>query len=755
MQTSNERMSLTIEMQNFKCYDAASFTFNDGISLLCGKSGSGKSTIFQAVLWCFYGTIKGIKPRGNKNSKSATFVVVRFDNYIIWRINSPKEFHVMGEGINLVDDEAQEFVNRLFGDESFFVTSSYLVQGERCLLLEGKNSEKVELLNSIIYGSPTGGNSDFFISQLKPLVIQTEGTLQALSMKKSILDSELKLLGTLKLDPGIDKPEQELTKRTLYLEELQLKKGIQQELMKRIEALRTEVSQSNEFHFRKGELDEVEHELHMKREKMQLSTKLLMKYNDYIAKMKQLEELGIEESALSSGGSGESYTIEIINKTKAIETIRAESIAICKKYNIEYNQSKVTSTINVISEVLKNYHSIDEYLEFKNFKPIEDQLELIDSLRKRVYQLTEAKSFKKCPFCGENVIISGGELKKPTNGDQVDGDLAQVKIKLSEAELLQKGHLRWKYLSEKFHDLEIHEEVLSMRKYKYQDIACMYESLKRIQVIDEPRVSSMIMINSNKLQEVQKKIKELKNIERVEPVDLSTLDKEITGLNRRKSVLEREISMSLEHDKKMKELKELNERVDPTIEEKLPLVRKEIQYYKDQLAILENIKKCNILRGKVASIGAEIQINMKKLSNLQNLLGIISRAEKMTYENAIDTINFSLQRIIPEIFDDPVSIELDSMKEKLSLSVNSRGRDAKFSSMSGGEMDRISLALLLSIGMIKTCPFLFIDESISSLDLEMKEKCIQAIRKYSTARFIIVVNHEAIEGSYDSVVNLD
>ncbi len=49
--------------------------------------------------------------------------------------------------------------------------------------------------------------------------------------------------------------------------------------------------------------------------------------------------------------------------------------------------------------------------------------------------------------------------------------------------------------------------------------------------------------------------------------------------------------------------------------------------------------------------------------------------------------------------------------------------------MSGGEGDRASLALTLALNRLSSCPLLMLDESIASLDLNMKEAAIRTIRE--------------------------
>ena len=72
--------------------------------------------------------------------------------------------------------------------------------------------------------------------------------------------------------------------------------------------------------------------------------------------------------------------------------------------------------------------------------------------------------------------------------------------------------------------------------------------------------------------------------------------------------------------------------------------------------------------------------------------------------------------------------------------------------LSGGEKDRISIALTLTLSTLLNTPIIMFDESMSSLDEEMRERCLELIKKYAGDKILINICHSTIEGYYDNII---
>ncbi len=78
----------------------------------------------------------------------------------------------------------------------------------------------------------------------------------------------------------------------------------------------------------------------------------------------------------------------------------------------------------------------------------------------------------------------------------------------------------------------------------------------------------------------------------------------------------------------------------------------------------------------------------------------------------------------------------------------------KINQLSGGEADRVSLALTLAMCRLSKSPILMLDESLSTLDTTTKEMAIKAMTHFTQnlGKTIIVIDHAAIQGNFDNTV---
>lgn len=154
----------------------------------------------------------------------------------------------------------------------------------------------------------------------------------------------------------------------------------------------------------------------------------------------------------------------------------------------------------------------------------------------------------------------------------------------------------------------------------------------------------------------------------------------------------------------------------------------------------------------------------ENVSDLQVLRQHAVDTECRILQQVVDSINASIDSVCGTLFERDISINL-SLFKTLKTSKNVKpvvnftiayngGTFENISQMSGGEGDRASLALTLALNRLSGCPILMLDESLASLDLNMKEAAIRTIRE-NTNNTVLVILHDGIEGIFDCVVDVD
>lgn len=172
--------------------------------------------------------------------------------------------------------------------------------------------------------------------------------------------------------------------------------------------------------------------------------------------------------------------------------------------------------------------------------------------------------------------------------------------------------------------------------------------------------------------------------------------------------------------------------------------------------VVEKQKCLTAKRQKVMSLNED-------LTALQRLKQNAIDVECKQLQDTVDTINSVLCDILPLFFNEPITMVLQlykllktkkQLKPGLNISIKYKGVEYdNINQMSGGEGDRISLALVLALNSVSNSPVVLLDECISSLDGTVKETCVEAMKSLE-GKTIICVDHEGVEGFYDKTIKV-
>ena len=157
---------MEIEIINFRSIEYRKFNIDTGFYLLSGNSGAGKSTLLESLEWVLYGG-KVVSPFHLKSKKELTKVSLFLNNLKIIRTKPPDKLIVKKEETVLESDEAQNYINQIFGSKLFWKTTSYLSQDYRHNLLFGSKDDKNEIIKELIYGIDISKqNPDYYLEKV-------------------------------------------------------------------------------------------------------------------------------------------------------------------------------------------------------------------------------------------------------------------------------------------------------------------------------------------------------------------------------------------------------------------------------------------------------------------------------------------------------------------------------------------------------------------------------------------------------------
>jgi len=536
---------MKIILKNFRCYTSKTFNFPDyGITLFSGESGKGKSTIFNAIQYCLYNSIK--KPCSyNKNSCS---VILYFKNITITRSTRPNTIKVIYNDIEYIDQEAQSVINSYFGDSTSFMICDYISQNNNSSILYLSPTEQKRVIESIAFTETD--NYSLINNKIKERLQEVDNLL---FQKRT----EINTLETFILTDIPEKPIESIKKKSSeifseikkYKEEYdklvnelnrlnELINNIDEDIPTKIKILNEELNRLTykDLSFIKNKIKDVQNHK-VKREKY---LSYLLKIKEYKTSLKKLKEEYIEErdipfdlSKLKKDYIDSQRFLELKDiNYKDIISSRGHKVKCwkCKEMNNIYKDNSYKPTENkysdqdfenalFVNDFIKNKRDIISNKEYN--KLIDEYNEIVENNKKSVLIKSQIKNLKKpeeiefIEECNEdldrlnkelneneyenNKVISLKKELEKLNKKNVENNITSIKNKIKEKnikkdELNEKiNTLKDEYYSRKKYesDLEIYNkysiklEKLEESKKEFQNLTKRNNNLQRIYEISK------------------------------------------------------------------------------------------------------------------------------------------------------------------------------------------------------------------------------------------------------------------------------
>lgn len=733
-----------LTLKNFRCWEDHSFDINEnGIILLSGISGKGKSTILNSIFYAITGTLKNISTFGK--DKKQVDVILKIDNIIITRGKNPTRFNVkrISDQKIFEQDEAQSIINEIFGSE--FKHISYIDQDNQ---------------HSFVYLSPEAKMT--FLRHLllkdEPIEKMKENTKSKLdSSKKELIeqDSKISISSSFLSNLIFKENKLKVQKRSITSENYQETLECQQTNLEKCKKNKNILLiKLKSFEKQLKEFNE--------------QSIILSKISNYKEQIKEFDD-----STLSSNLKQYSDQKLIYEKNQLYFETKNKYKEDCKLLN-EY-QSKIKDfkpenfkKIKVLEQII-SIQSIISELDEKIGEEKEDQLlkskEQLESKIKQNKIAMDQQNVYECPGCNLSLKLKDGILLtfEKVECKEIGSLQIQTKLEKDLATIQKELTLFEKNKEEYDKQFDLFDELS-----KNFDSECDFENL----LVSFKKEEKQFGIFQSKLNDIEKKVK-LYSIDdnNIEIDQDFNYNKTIENI----ATIKQQLKQYQELSTQLNQLKVIDSISDPTLsisetKEKISEYEEKIETYTKIIYDLETWKRTDETNKKYTELKDSIEKSkcakeylMDEVKCCEKLLYYIKDAETKSIFDFIDTLNSHASIYIEDFFpDEDMSVslvtnkELKSGKDKTGLffEVNYKNMIGDIDFLSGGQRDRVNLAFTLALSELVENRILLLDECISSLDAETSDIVVETLKEKYKGKLVLCVAHQVNTGVFDKVIKI-
>ena len=491
---------LSLSLQNFKKYKSYDIEFKQGLIGIIGKNGSGKSTIFEAILFALYGELK---TRGSKdtirNANASTKEVVsislefEFDN-TIYKVQ--REFRGKSLSANaklykneeLITSGAKEVTQSIISltkmGKDAFVNTLFASQKELTSLSTLKNEDRKKMIRKLLGLEKIDFVEKELIEKSRELKREISASVEYLlsdddikayiqrkaENEKAKKDLELQVKQKQKDIDVLNKQVEDIKKELTVYDKT---KDTKQKLYSKLELLKSSIDANIK---NEQKLSSELQELELKQKELDKLLPLKAQYEQLLEKLKEQDKL--KEYYLKKQGlqkEQEQLRIQYKKYTSDIKLLEEQSK---DRNNIEIKLSELKTTISSIDEQIKQYESKRNQL----LSQIGGEQKLIDDTKSKIANLKSIGKTSNCPTCTralldeyDNVINSLNDIVNTTQNTKIKE--LQYQINQCENELNNINKEKQTLNT----NLKQQQEQYSIVKYKLQELEKIKKEFKSVE----------------------------------------------------------------------------------------------------------------------------------------------------------------------------------------------------------------------------------------------------------------------------------
>jgi DNA repair exonuclease SbcCD ATPase subunit len=157
------------------------------------------------------------------------------------------------------------------------------------------------------------------------------------------------------------------------------------------------------------------------------------------------------------------------------------------------------------------------------------------------------------------------------------------------------------------------------------------------------------------------------------------------------------------------------------------------------------------------NISSTCDIHARRMAIAEKALEIVTGSRSQYVEKSTTEIADSVNVVLARLFDGRARYVMKpDDKDRIDAVLQLYGReDVDLSALSGGEVDRFSIAVATAFARFRGTPMLIFDETISSLDQTRRIECVESVASLLPGRVVIFVAHDLPLGLFNSIINMN